>query len=96
MENVQDIVNSTRRLGNSTWILRAAIDQPNIIIVAKNEQHANELKKTYYWLCDQEPWYVKLKWRFFGRPEPRFMSVNSRTGFAGYKIPVIFDNGTLS
>lgn len=95
MENVQEIVLNTRRTGNTTWILNAAINEPNCIIIAKNEQHANDLRKRYYDLLMKQPWYKKIYWNFFGKAHPRFMSINNRSGFAGYKIPVIFDNGTF-
>jgi hypothetical protein len=93
MQRIQEIVQSTRRTGNTTWILTAAITQPNCIIVARNDQHANELKKAYNELILKQPWYRKLKWAILGRIEPKFMTLNNKSALAGYKIPVIFDNG---
>ena len=93
MEKITEIVYKTRRTGNTTWILKAAIKQPNCVIVVKNMQQVKHLQKNYYQLLSKSTWYQKLYWKWFGRKHPKFMTINS--SFEGLGLPIIFDNGTF-
>jgi len=93
MERITEIVYSTRRTGNTTWILKAAIRNPECIIVSKNMMQVQYLADEYHRLLSKSIWYKKLYWKWFGRKHPRFMTINSR--FEGMNLPVIFDNETF-
>ena len=47
---IEEIIRTTRRTGNSTWLLQSAVDNPNCIIISKNMQQAKQLEKEYHLL----------------------------------------------
>ena len=93
MTRLEEIIRTTRRTGNTTWILQSAIENPNCIIVARDIGHAKDLEQAYKMLLSKSAWYKKLCWKWFGRKSPKFVSLDFR--FDGYRLPVIFDNGSL-
>ena len=93
MEVLEKIVRVTRGTGNTTWILQAAIENPNCIIVSRNMRGAEELEGLYNNLLHNSIWYKKLWWKVSGRKHPKFVSLHYE--FSGGNLPVIFDNGTL-
>jgi len=93
MTRLEEIIRTTRATGNTTWILQSAIERPNCIIVSRNMQQAKHLEQTYKSLLSKSAWYKKLWWKWFGRKNPKFVSLDFR--FEGYSLPVIFDNGSL-
>jgi len=93
MEKITEIVYRTRQTGNTTWILKAAIKQPNCVIVSKNMQQAKNLERNYFQLLSKSAWYQKLYWKWFGRKHPKFMTIDSK--FEGFRLPIIFDNGSF-
>ena len=93
MEKIKEIVYKTIATGNTTWILKAAIKQPNFVIISKNMQQAKNLERNYFYLLSKCVWYQKLYWKWFGRKHPKFMTIDSR--FEGLGLPIIFDNGSF-
>jgi len=93
MDKISEIVLTTRRTGNTTWILKSAVKTPDCIIVCKTLRHAKELEKEYFRMLQKSSWWLKLKWNLFGRNHPHFWGVDSQ--FKGYNLPVIFDNSAL-
>jgi len=93
MEKITEIVHRTRNTGNTTWILKAAIKQPNCIIVSKSKRDAEYLEWKYFQILSKSAWYKKLWWKWFGRKHPKFLSLYN--DFRGLGLPVIFDNGAL-
>ena len=93
-EIIRNIIATTRRTGNTTWILQSAIKKPNCIIVSKTEEQAKQLERSYKALLMKSAWYKKLWWKWSGRKNPKFVSINYR--FQGNALPVIFDNVALS
>lgn len=90
---LEEIIRRTRATGNTTWILQSAVDNPNCIIISKNMQQAKQLEKAFYSLLQKKPWYKKIIWKFFGRVNPKFVSLDFR--FEGSRFPIVFDNGAL-
>lgn len=90
MKNVREIVEISRRSGNTTWILKSAIENPNCIIVAYNKSYAKDLEREYNRLLKKSIWYKRIIWYFQKRRKPLFVSDNF--DFRGYNLPVIFDN----
>lgn len=93
MQKIEEIVRTTRRTGNTTWILQSAIKTPNCIIVSKDMQQAKFLEQTYKILLSKSVWYKRLWWKLFGRENPKFVTLGFR--FEGRNKPIIFDNGTF-
>lgn len=94
MDKLRYIADATKRQGQTTWILKAAIAQPNCAIVSKTTQQARYLKKEYERLISKSSWHKKLYWKMFGRKQPLFLTVDC--AFYGTRRPVIFDNSTFS
>lgn len=93
MNNLQEIVYQTRRTGSTTWILKAAIKNPECVIVSKNMQQAKQLEHQYRKMLLNVWWGQKLWWKLFGQKHPNFLSLSSE--FRGFRLPIIFDNGAL-
>jgi hypothetical protein len=93
LETAASIVLQTRNTGNTSWILKAAINSPNCTIVAKTAQQAKHLQNEYFYLLSREPWYKHLYWTIVGRINLNFMCINS--DFSNQHTPVIFDNSAL-
>ncbi len=93
MNDLQEIVCQTRRTGNTTWILKAAIKNPECAIVSKNMSQAKHLEHQYIKMLFNMWWGQRLWWKWFGRKHPKFLS--RHCDFNGLRLPVIFDNGAL-
>lgn len=93
MARIDEIIRTTRRTGNTTWILHSAIKRPNCIIVARDIGNAKLLEQAYNCLLSKSAWYKKLCWKLFGRKNPKFVSIDFK--FESDSMPVIFDNGSL-
>jgi len=91
MGRVLDIIITTRGTGNTTWILKSAIMQPNCVIVSKNRSQSFLLEKNYLEIFSEQKWCKKLYWKLFINKSPKFMSIEQN--FKGLKLPIIFDNG---
>jgi hypothetical protein len=97
MNKITEIVLLTRRTGSSTWILKSCISNPECIVVCADKERAQYMEMQYRDLLYKSPWYLKLKWYFFGRKNPRFVSVqyDPNNIFRRNDLPVIFDNSAL-
>jgi hypothetical protein len=93
MTRLEEIIITTRRSGNTTWIVESAVENPNCIIVSRNMQQAKRLEKKYKDLIKKKSWYKKTIWKLFGRKKPKFVSLNY--DFSIDDVPVIFDSGAL-
>ncbi len=93
MSKVEDIIHQSRRTGNTTWILKSAVNNPNCVIVVNNQRYAKDLEHLYNNMLLLSPWYKRVYWSFFGRGVPQFVSISS--DFRGYNKPIIFDNSSL-
>jgi len=93
MNKIQTIVNQTRRTGNTTWIIKSAIKNPNCVIVSKNKRESKLLKQKYIRMLSNDSLFQKLKWEIFGRKQPIFLTIND--SYRGFNLPIIFDNNAL-
>ena len=93
MKTLKEIINSNRGNGNTTWILKNTILNPECIIMCLNESHKKEMTYLYKKYFHESAWYIKLYWKIFVRKEPVFLTRNDI--FVGIKIPIIFDNDSL-
>jgi hypothetical protein len=93
---VSDLYLSKRRCGHTDYMLRAAINDPRVIIVVANQSQISKLKKRYLELLDRQPGYKKLWWFFVGRRMPVFVNIgHAQRETAGMTLPVMCDNLTL-
>lgn len=88
------IYQASRRQGSTEWLLKAAMNNPNVIIVAPTEEYANNLRKRYTRMIYVAPWYKRTWWFFFGKVMPSFISVEG-THHAIFRAPIVFDNSAL-
>jgi hypothetical protein len=88
-----DIVENHRQNGNSTWLVKAAIENPECIILVHDANCAKELESHYYYLLDKAGFFKKLKWKLLGRKHPKFLSKNANLD--GYNLPIILDNSAV-
>jgi len=93
-DTLQEILYRTRATGNTTWILQAAIKNPNCMIVSKDKKQSRWLEQKYHNLLSEKGYFKRLYWRVFGRKHPKFVDVNN--DFRGWGMPVIFDNGAFA
>lgn len=77
-------------------MLRAAVNDPKVIIVAANERQVEILERSYHKLISEQPWYKRLWWKIIKRRSPVFVSIgNARKLTDGMMEPVMCDNLTL-
>lgn len=93
MNRINEICQITRRSGNTLWILKGTVKNPNCVIVCKDKNHLKYMNNMYHYLLSTSPWYLKIYWRVFGRKHPKFLTLDSN--FSGHKGAVIFDNASL-
>lgn len=94
MDKVKEIVIKARQTGSTTWILKAAINNPNCIIVTGDIFTAKELKDHYFKLINKQNWLKRLWRKIFNRKHPVFCSVDYNR-FDNADKPIIFDNSSL-
>lgn len=92
-KKIKDIVVSNRQKGNTTWILKSAMKNPNCIIVTSNKTNSYELKSMYFAFLKAQPLYKKIIRRLIGKKNPIFKSIDD--DLRGYNLPIIFDNSAL-
>ena len=91
MNKIEEIIKQTRRSGNTTWILKSAILNPDCIIVCGRPDLMEKMFKMHLL---KSMWYTKLWWKLNGSKIPKFVALNYN--FHGINVPVIFDNGALN
>lgn len=101
MKNKEKIIELTRGRGNSTWILKAAIKNPEVIIITKNKADSIDMENRFNELLEEEfkkdPWYIKLWYKFFKRKikKPIFNTLHDLDRNRVHRFPVIFDNYSI-
>lgn len=79
-----------RNTGNTSWILKAALNNPECIIVVGTNSELSLLVSEYKKLINNSPWYKKIYWKLTKRSYPTFTTVDNV--IPGGKLPLIFDN----
>ena len=88
-----NIIEQHRQNGNTTWLAKAAIENPKCIILAHDDNCAKEIEDKYYDLLDEASFLKRLKWKIFGREHPKFLSKNAKLD--EYNLPIILDNSAV-
>ncbi len=90
---IKEFILSKRRCGHTEYMLRAAVNNPEVIIVVATESHIGALVRRYNKLISEQPWYKRIWWRITNRRSPRFVSIrNAHSSCDGICEPVMFDN----
>lgn len=92
-KDIKRVINEVVRTGSTTWILKAAIENPNCVIISKNYEQSTVLRKEYFKMILNSPWYKKLYWRWINKKHPKFIPISC--DFHGIRMPIVFDNGTF-
>lgn len=90
----QNIVDCTRRLGNTSWIIDAALNNPKVIIIVRNAQARQNLVNSISIKYKSKNIFWKFKHNFFHITLPVIVTIDEATA-ARLKVnnsPVIFDN----
>lgn len=95
MSIAEQIAIENRRTGSTTWILKAAVNDPNCTIVCKSADYSYDLEREYKKMLSKSNWLLRLKWKLFGRNHPQFISAYSAKTYY-VSSPLIFDNSSLS
>lgn len=93
---IQDIINETRGRGNTTWILKSAIDNPEVILMFGDRRTALENGNIYCNMVADLPWWKRYWRRFTGkdRIEPLFTYYGEN--LRGMKRPIVFDISAIN
>jgi hypothetical protein len=87
-----NVTMQTRRRGNSTYLLKAAIDNPDCCIISGSLAASDALKKRYKQLLEELPVYKKF-FRWLTGKNKKMPSFESVTSFKPHqsRVPVIVD-----
>lgn len=101
--DIEKMIDVTRMRGNTRWILESAIKNPNIIIIARNAKHKEQLHKMYLKLIEKnllieeaiKPCYKKA-WEYFFPKKSKvkhalFACIYDYDKLRGLNIPIVFD-----
>ena len=75
MHSISYIAHSTITSGPSLWILRAALENPDCVIIVKDKTKCKQRMETFEHLYNKSPWYKKIIWKFRKIKRPEFVSV---------------------
>lgn len=101
--DINKMIDVTRMRGNTTWILESAIKNPNIIIIARNAKHKEELYKKLQKIVQnnllieqsKKPWYKKAWEYFFPKKTkvkyPSIACIHDYDKLRGIETPIVFD-----
>ena len=97
MEKLERIIHETRGSGNTTWILKSALHNPDCIIVCGNSDHARYMHSIYNDMINNSGFFRRLYWKYINRSRPLFVTPEYNFKGKGHLLmkPVIFDNGGL-
>jgi hypothetical protein len=92
--SLSEIVEKTRLTGNTSWILRSAIDNYKCAIVyGETKEQAELMRRMYFSEIDKTYKQKTINQKLKNRSYPLFMNVNE--DFSDIKVPVIFDNSCI-
>jgi hypothetical protein len=89
---LRNIIKSVRQQGSTTYLLDAAINNPNVTIIVANQAQAKEMEAQYKKRLKNLPWWKKLMRILKSDSSPRFVPVrNGKDLMFGNRTPVIID-----
>jgi len=91
---LRNIIRGVRQQGSTTYLLDAAINDPNVTIIVANQTQAKQLEAQYEERLNKLSFVKKIIRKISGKDliKPKFLSVrNSKELVAGKKNPVIID-----
>jgi hypothetical protein len=89
---LRNIIRSVRQQGSTTYLLDAAINNPNVTIIVANQTQAKEMEEQYRERLKNLSWWQKLIRIFKSNSKPKFVPVrNGKELMSGNRTPVIID-----
>ena len=89
---LKTILRSTRQRGSTTYLLDAAINNPNVTIIVANHSQAKQLEEQYKKRLEELSWWKKALRKISKAGEPNFISMKSyRELDHSKKTPVVID-----
>lgn len=91
-ESIRNICQYFRRKGCTSWILKSALKNPRVVIVAHTERYANDLRTEYLCMLKNRSFFEKFIAFFREYEEPIFVSYIRPEILRGLNRPIVFDN----
>jgi hypothetical protein len=91
---LRNIIRSVRQQGSTTYLLDAAINNPNVTIIVANQSQAKEMEAQYQQRLKKLSFVKKMIRKIFrlDSSKPKFVPVrNSKDLMSGARTPVIID-----
>jgi type II secretory pathway component GspD/PulD (secretin) len=89
---LRNIIRSVRQQGSTTYLLDAAINNPNVTIIVANQTQAKEMEEQYRERLQNLSWWKKIIRIFKSNSKPKFVPVrNGKELMSGNRTPVIID-----
>lgn len=86
----QTIALNARRTGSTTWIMEAAMRNPNIVVVFRDRSVSDAAIHDWNRMLFNLPWHKKLYRKVFKVGSPKFTTLFDCIPCRG--LPVVFDN----
>ena len=99
MSELKYALREARQRGNTRYLLSAAIEMPDVTIVAANSVHAAEMEKQYKKMLEELSWWKKAlrKMKGLHKKSPKFIPVRELEKNRGIKpTPMIMDLYSIS
>lgn len=89
--DIEKIISYSRRSGSTTYLIKAALRDPNVIIVCASARHASQLSDLFRIYINKMP---RIKRWFWYKRNKGIMPIftSSFASIAGAHRPVVFDN----
>lgn len=95
LERAKITYHHSRRYGNTSWIIKAALRDDGVIIVVPDRRTEESIRIGIKNAIKASPWWLRLKWYFKGEPFPKVVCLSD--GIYDLKrLPVVFDNSVMS
>lgn len=91
-QELKNLIRGVRQQGSTTYMLDAAINNPNVTIIVANQAQAKEMEAQYLERLKNLPWWKKLTRLLRQDVGPKFVPVrNGKDLMMGERTPVIID-----
>jgi hypothetical protein len=90
---LKNIIRSVRQQGSTTYLLNAAINNPDVTIIVANQSQAKQLEAQYLEKLNSLSWWKKFFRKISGKDaqKPKFIPVRNSRDVSINRTPVIID-----
>ncbi len=90
--DLETMLKGSRQMGSTTYLLNAAIKNPNVTIVVANSNQAKMLEQQYEKMLEDLSWWKKILRKIETKNRyPYFISLRNYSGQGHSKRPVVID-----